>query len=164
MTAPWTEIQSIYGFDTIRIQTDLGTNALEGIPGIEEITDQGNHQEVRCSGDPQGLLETPRRPYTDHPFRGHPAVAARHLRAGSPRLSLHRSLHLHADLRKIWIVASTEFGSMIRTKSFLVGIMLLPVITGASVLDPAYRCQASRYPAAHDRRDRPHRRALSLSG
>ena len=41
---------------------------------------------------------------------------------------------MHADLRKIWIVASTEFSSMIRTKSFLIGIMLLPVITGASVL------------------------------
>ena len=41
---------------------------------------------------------------------------------------------MHADLRKIWIVASTEFGSMIRTKSFLIGIMLLPVITGASIL------------------------------
>jgi ABC-type Na+ efflux pump permease subunit len=41
---------------------------------------------------------------------------------------------LHADLRKIWIVGSTEFSSMVRTKSFLIGIMLLPVITGASVL------------------------------
>jgi ABC-2 type transport system ATP-binding protein len=52
------EIQSKYGFDTIRVQTDLGIDALEGIPGIEEITDQGNHQEVRWAGDPQRLLET----------------------------------------------------------------------------------------------------------
>ena len=41
---------------------------------------------------------------------------------------------MHADLHKIWIVGSTEFSSMLRTKSFLIGIMLLPVITGASVL------------------------------
>ena len=41
---------------------------------------------------------------------------------------------LHADLRKIWVVASTEFGSTIRTKSFIIGIMLLPVITGASIV------------------------------
>ena len=41
---------------------------------------------------------------------------------------------MRVDIKKIWIVASTEFGSMIRTKSFLIGIMLLPVITGASIL------------------------------
>ncbi len=28
---------------------------------------------------------------------------------------------MHPDLRKIWIVASTEFGSTVRTKSFLIG-------------------------------------------
>jgi len=52
------EIQSIYGFDTIRLETDLGIRALEGLPGIEEVTDLGNRQEVRCSGDPQNLLES----------------------------------------------------------------------------------------------------------
>jgi ABC-2 type transport system permease protein len=41
---------------------------------------------------------------------------------------------LQADLRKVWIVASTEFGSAIRTKSFILGIVFLPVITGLSVL------------------------------
>jgi ABC-2 type transport system ATP-binding protein len=51
------EIQSNYGFDTIRLATDDGVSALEGLPGIEEITDQGNYQEVRSSGDPQRLLE-----------------------------------------------------------------------------------------------------------
>src|SRR5262249_30613917 len=51
------EIQSNYGFDTIRLATDDGVSALEGLPGIEEITDQGNYQEVRTSGDPQRLLE-----------------------------------------------------------------------------------------------------------
>ena len=38
------------------------------------------------------------------------------------------------DLRKIWVVASTEFGSAIRTKSFIIGLLLLPVIMGASIL------------------------------
>jgi ABC-type Na+ efflux pump permease subunit len=37
-------------------------------------------------------------------------------------------------LRKIWVIASTEFGSTIRTKSFLVGLLLLPVIMGFSIL------------------------------
>jgi ABC-2 type transport system permease protein len=40
----------------------------------------------------------------------------------------------NADLRKVWIVASTEFGSAIRTKSFLIGLLLLPVIMGASIV------------------------------
>ncbi len=35
---------------------------------------------------------------------------------------------MHPDLRKIWIVASTEFGSAVHTKSFLVGLLLLPLI------------------------------------
>jgi ABC-2 type transport system ATP-binding protein len=52
------EIQSAYGYDTIRLRTDAGMNALDGLEGIEEINDQGNAQEVRWRGDPQALLET----------------------------------------------------------------------------------------------------------
>ena len=39
-----------------------------------------------------------------------------------------------ADPWKIWVVATTEFGSAIRTKSFLIGLLLLPIIMGASIL------------------------------
>ena len=35
---------------------------------------------------------------------------------------------------KIYVVATTEFGSAIRTKSFIIGLLLLPVIMGASIL------------------------------
>ena len=41
---------------------------------------------------------------------------------------------MNPDLRKIWVVATTEFGSAIRTKSFIIGLLLLPVIMGASIL------------------------------
>ncbi len=41
---------------------------------------------------------------------------------------------MHPDLRKIWTVASTEFGSAIRTKSFIIGILLMPVLIGASMV------------------------------
>jgi ABC-2 type transport system ATP-binding protein len=50
------EIQSAYGYDTIRLRTDAGMDALDGLEGIEEINDQGNLQEVRWRGDPQELL------------------------------------------------------------------------------------------------------------
>jgi ABC-2 type transport system ATP-binding protein len=51
------EIQSTYGADTVRIETDQGAGALEGLPEIDEMNDHGNFQEVRWSGDPQELLE-----------------------------------------------------------------------------------------------------------
>ncbi|MGO9462889.1 MAG: ABC transporter ATP-binding protein [Isosphaeraceae bacterium] len=51
------EIQAVYGQDTIRIRTEDGVSALSGLPGIEEINDQGNLQEIRWQGDSQVLLE-----------------------------------------------------------------------------------------------------------
>ena len=50
------EIQSQYGFDTVRVRTSGGTDALRGIPGIDGVTDHGNVQEVRLSSDPQAFL------------------------------------------------------------------------------------------------------------
>jgi ABC-2 type transport system ATP-binding protein len=50
------EIQSLYGYDTIRLRTEDGMNALHGLDGIDEINDQGNLQEVTWRGDPQALL------------------------------------------------------------------------------------------------------------
>ncbi len=51
------EIQAVYGQDTIRLRTEEGVAALSGLPGIEEINDQGNLQEIRWQGDSQALLE-----------------------------------------------------------------------------------------------------------
>ena len=41
---------------------------------------------------------------------------------------------MHPDPRKIGVVAATELGSAIRTKSFLIMLLLLPVIMGGSIL------------------------------
>ena len=51
------EIQSAYGQDTIRLRTEDGMDALSGLPGIDEINDHGNMQEIRWRGDSQELLE-----------------------------------------------------------------------------------------------------------
>jgi ABC-2 type transport system ATP-binding protein len=51
------QIQSEYGYDTIRLRTEDGAAALEGLPGIDEVNDQGNLQEVAWRGDSQALLE-----------------------------------------------------------------------------------------------------------
>jgi ABC-2 type transport system ATP-binding protein len=50
------EIQAQYGADTIRVRTDGGRAALDGISGVDKVVDQGNLQEVRVSGDPQAFL------------------------------------------------------------------------------------------------------------
>jgi ABC-2 type transport system ATP-binding protein len=50
------EIQSRYGFDTVRLRTEAGVSALDGLSGVQELNDQGNVQEVRWKGDPQDLL------------------------------------------------------------------------------------------------------------
>lgn len=51
-------IQDQYGSDTLRIQTELGAAALEGIKDIEKISDFGQVQEVRLSAkaDSQVIL------------------------------------------------------------------------------------------------------------
>ena len=52
------EIQSAYGYDTIRLRTDDGMDALRDLDGIDDVNDQGNLQEVSWRGDPQVLLAT----------------------------------------------------------------------------------------------------------
>ncbi len=52
------EIQQRYGQDTVRLRTAGGRSALAGIAGIESVTDHGNYQDVRLSGDPQAFLQT----------------------------------------------------------------------------------------------------------
>jgi len=52
------DIQDQYGNDTIRIQSDLGAAALEGLPGIESVNNFGKLQEVKVASgsDPQDIL------------------------------------------------------------------------------------------------------------
>ena len=40
---------------------------------------------------------------------------------------------MRPDFKKIWIVTATEFGSSLRTKAFLVGLLLLPMLVGGSI-------------------------------
>jgi len=50
------EIQARYGQDTVRVRTDLGPSALEGLPMVEGVRDLGRIQEVRVRGDSQEFL------------------------------------------------------------------------------------------------------------
>ncbi len=52
------KIQDQYGLDTLRIQSDLGTEALKGLKGIDNVNDFGKLQEIRLEEgvDPQNIL------------------------------------------------------------------------------------------------------------
>jgi ABC-2 type transport system ATP-binding protein len=52
------EIQDQFGNDTIRIQSDMGAGALEGMKGIEKVNNFGKLQEIRVTPgtDPQDIL------------------------------------------------------------------------------------------------------------
>ena len=52
------QIQDEYGNDTIRIQSDMGAEALKGMKGIENVNNFGKLQEIRVSQgtDPQLIL------------------------------------------------------------------------------------------------------------
>ncbi|AMV38978.1 ABC transporter ATP-binding protein [Planctomyces sp. SH-PL62] len=52
------EIQAKYGFDTIRVASDAGVDAFDGLSGVREVRDRGNFQELRYQGDPQELLRS----------------------------------------------------------------------------------------------------------
>ena len=51
------EIQSEYGFDTVRIRTAGGVASLAGLPGVQTVNDYGQMQEVRLNGDAQRFLQ-----------------------------------------------------------------------------------------------------------
>ena len=50
------EIQSTYGFDTVRVRANGGAAALAAMPEVESVNDYGQMQEVRVKGDPQRFL------------------------------------------------------------------------------------------------------------
>ncbi|MEO7191867.1 MAG: ATP-binding cassette domain-containing protein [Vicinamibacterales bacterium] len=51
------DIQAQYGHDTIRVRLSGGASALQGVSGLESVTDHGNFQDVRTTGSPGALLQ-----------------------------------------------------------------------------------------------------------
>ena len=117
-------IQAQYGADTVRVRTAGGAAALAGMPDVEAVNDFGQLQEVRLTGDPQAFLAA-RRAHRRLSLRGHAAVAAGHLR---PHREAVRGPRSHAT--RSLIVAQSEFITLVRSKAFLVSLMLMPVVMG----------------------------------
>ena len=51
------QIQHQYGEDTIRVSIDGDKRLLSGVPGVMDVRDFGQYQELRFSGEPQVLLK-----------------------------------------------------------------------------------------------------------
>ena len=50
------QIQSAYGFDTVRVRTSGGAAVLAAMPEVDSVNDYGQMQEVRVKGDAQRFL------------------------------------------------------------------------------------------------------------
>jgi ABC-2 type transport system ATP-binding protein len=53
-----TEVQDQYGTDTVRVRIEGGSASLQGIPGVDRVTDRGQLQELRLAAgaDSQEIL------------------------------------------------------------------------------------------------------------
>jgi ABC-2 type transport system ATP-binding protein len=52
------EIQAQHGHDIVRVRTAGGAGILSGLPGVTNVTDAGNYQDITLTGDPQIFLQT----------------------------------------------------------------------------------------------------------
>ena len=109
------EIQSNYGQDTIRLRTEAGPAALEGLDGVEEVNDQGNYQEVRWRGS-AGIARRDDGTDPHPPVRGRAAVAARHLRPDRDARRRARD-HPHAGGHRPCVLMPARSGSSPRPSS-----------------------------------------------
>ena len=141
------EIQARYGSDTVRVRTDGGRAALAGLPGVEAVSDFGNLQELRLTGRPAGaslraLIARDR----GAPLRGDAAVAARHLRPHRPAGRRCRADRGGGPMMRGEgvTVAVTEFQNAVRSKAFVIGILLMPSMGGAVGGDPEVRRRRAR--------------------
>src|SRR5262245_31908609 len=78
-------IQDSYGFDTLRVRLDGGS--LNGLPGVEKVTDFGRHQELRLirGADSQAVLaELVRRGRVDRFERTRPSLHDIFVRIAKP--------------------------------------------------------------------------------
>ena len=151
------EIQAQYGFDTVRVRTASGAAALAGIPGVQSVNDYGQLQEVRLPGDPQQFLQQLAVAHGRPSLRHHPPVAARHLR---PHRAA-RGGRSHGLMKnKALIVAVSEFTTLVQSKAFLIGLLMMPVFMGIALGVQKFSSNATDVKDRVLRRRRSHRRAL----
>ena len=128
-------IQSSYGSDTIRVEVEGGSSAagnpLGELPGIERINDMGHVQELRMAAGVRSSASPPRahRPHAHHlVFRGQ-TFSSRHL-------CPHRrpATGGGAQLNRTLLIAKRDYLQTVRSKAYLVGLIVLPLLFGGGFL------------------------------
>ena len=124
-------IQDHYGNDTIRVSADGGALARPP-PDVEKVRDLGQVQELRMARgcDPQQVLAHAYGAHARDQLLHHQTVAARHLRA-------HRRPGSRGGarcMRRILLIAKRDYLATIRTKAFIIGLIVAPVLFGGGFL------------------------------
>ena len=116
------DIQEQYGADTVRVRTAGGVAALAGMPEVEAVNDFGQMQEVRLKGDSAGVPAAAGGADGGVPLRSHAPVAPGHLRPDRQAAAGRAGARGHGGvMNKILIVAQSEFGTLVRSKAFIIG-------------------------------------------
>ncbi len=124
------EIRARFGQDTIRVRTDGGRTALEGLDGVEQVLDLGHYQELRVSGDAQELLRALTLRTTVRHFEQTQPVAARHLH---PHRGRRGRRARSPSVKKVVAILRAEYLQAVRSKAFLIGLLVMPVLMGGGI-------------------------------
>jgi len=128
------EIQKQFGADTVRVRVASGsTVAFDRLPAVARVNDFGRFQELRMTpgGDPQAILRALTGQATIELFE----VAVPRLHdifvriAGEPGQPPARQ-----RMHRIWIIARREYRATVRSKAFVVSLVLMPLLLGGGAL------------------------------
>ena len=137
------EVKARHGKNTVVLAYDGDGSFLASLPGVAKVTDFGQYVEVR--------LQDGRRPAAaaaggggaapPAPVRDRGAEPARHLRRDreGPREGGRVSA-------KLWAVVKREYLERVRTKGFVIGTILGPLLMGGMMIVPALAARSGSKP------------------
>ena len=123
------EIQARYGQDTVRVRTSAGVAGLAGLADVESVNDHGNFQDVRLKGDPQAFLRRLlERTAVTHFEITKPSLHDIFVRIARPSDDELQRAGQGGQMKRVLTIAQTEFLTLVKTKAFIIGILLMPVL------------------------------------
>jgi len=128
------EIQKQFGADTVRVRVASGsTVAFDRLPAVARVNDFGRFQELRMTpgGDPQAILRALTGQATIELFEvAVPGCTTSSCASPASRASPPRRQRMH----RIWIIARREYRATVRSKAFVVSLVLMPLLLGGGAL------------------------------
>ena len=151
------EIQAQYGFDTVRVRTAAGAAACQGLSCVQAVNDYGQLQEVRVSGNPQQFLQQLAARTDVHHFEiTRPSLHDIFVRIARPA----DARTGEPGMNKAMIVAVSEFTTLVRSKAFIIGLLMMPVFMAIALGVQKFTQERDRRQGPRLRRRRSDRRAV----